>query len=249
MSKDWDFYACRIDHRPASIFVDLALARAAPVARSPALAYVLLEMNAPRSDGLSSQTEFATLAAIEDALEKELCADPHTIYVGRSTAAGRRDFFFYSGDAGDWKDRVGAVMRRFPDYDLDCGTRADPEWRTYFEFLYPSPEDHQRMQNRRVCFKLEKLGDALGEEREIDHWADFPSAAARAAFIERAAALGFRLRGNRDPEKPGDRFGVQLYRRDAPSFEGIDDVTLPLFRLAEELGGDYDGWETMAVKD
>jgi hypothetical protein len=249
MAKDWDFYACRVDDKPASIFVDLALACAAPIAHSPALAYVFLEMNAPRPDGLSSQTEFATLAAIEDALEKELCAERRTVYVGRSTSAGRRDFFFYCGDAGDWKERVDAVMRRFPDYDFDCGARGDREWRTYFEFLYPSPEDHQRMRNRRVCFNLEKHGDALAEEREIDHWADFPSAAARAAFIERAEALGFRLRGSRDPEKPGDRFGVRLYRRDVPSFDGIDNVTLPLFQLAEELGGDYDGWETLVIRE
>src|SRR4030095_10293468 len=70
---------------------------------------------------------------------------------------------------------------------------------------------------------------------------------ARSAFTERAAKLGFLLRSTSEPEKPGDRFGARLFRIDAPAFDAIDDVTLPLFELATALGGDYDGWETMVL--
>jgi len=197
MRKDWDFYACRVDDKPGSIFADLAIAREAPLAGSPQMGYVLVEMNAPRPDGLSSQAEFDALAAIEDKLEAELCRAPGTIYVGRSTAAGRRDFFFYTAAGDRWQDRVAAVMQSFPGYDFECGARADAEWQTYFGFLYPSPLDHHRISNRRVCVTLEKHGDPLSAEREIDHWAYFPSADARDTFIAEAGRLGFKLRDSR----------------------------------------------------
>lgn len=51
MTDDWDFYAARVDDRPASIFVDLGAAQAAPVETLPLRAHVRLFMNSPRPDG------------------------------------------------------------------------------------------------------------------------------------------------------------------------------------------------------
>ena len=114
--------------------------------------------------------------------------------------------------------------------------------------MAPAPDpDRERMKNRRVCEALSERGDPLTEKRAIDHWAYFPSAAARSAFIAQAAKLGFLLRATSEPEKPGDRFGARLFRIDVPALDAIDDVTLPLFALATAVGGDYDGWETMVV--
>jgi Regulator of ribonuclease activity B/Family of unknown function (DUF695) len=206
------------------------------------MGYVFVHMNAPRPDGFSSKEEFDTLAAIEDALERGLCAGPSTRYVGRNTSAGRRDFSYYTSRDSGWEGRVAAVMQSFPAYDVDCGARSDPEWETYFRFLHPSPVDHHRIMNRRVCFNLEKHGDALSKEREIDHWVYFPNAGARSAFVARAVELGFRWREDGNPQKAGDDFGVHLTRVDVPSYQAIDIVTMRLFDLAEEFGGRYDGW-------
>jgi regulator of RNase E activity RraB len=242
VSKDWDFFTCRVDDQPASILVDLALAREAPVSRLPLMAHVTVEMNAPRPDGFSSKEEADTLAAIEDALDGALCADESAVYVGRCTSAGRRDFFYYAAVGAGWEERVAKAMEPFPAYDFDSGARPDAEWMTYREFLYPSPMDHHRIMNRRVCFQLEKAGDALQKEREIDHFAYFPTAETRASFVARAKDLGFEWRDSGDSEKPGDKFAAHLVRADVPSFANIDAVTLPLFELAQEMGGNYDGW-------
>jgi hypothetical protein len=247
MSDDWDFYFLRVDDKPASIFVDLGIAPEAPIKTLPFMAYVRIYMKNPRSDGLSSQEEFDALVSIEDAIKEVLIGGDGTLYVGRNTGDGVRDFYFYTTQATDWDRRAKALMRSFAAYEFDSGCRGDPEWKTYLEFLYPSDADKERMKNRRLCGALSERGDALTEKREIDHWAYFPSASARSAFIERAAKLGFLLRSTSEPEKPGDRFGAPLFRIDAPAFDAIDDVTLPLFELATALGGDYDGWETMVV--
>jgi uncharacterized protein (TIGR01619 family) len=247
VSDTWDFYPTCVDDKPASIFVDLSIARAAPMRALPHMAHLRVHMNAPRPDGLSSQAEFAALTALEDRLSAGLSDERSTIYVGRNTSNGVRDFYFYTSCPDDWESRVAEFMLSSAEYRFECGVRVDAEWQTYFRFLYPSKEDRRRMKNRRVFEALKERGDNLTEAREIDHWAYFPTDEARSAFIARAAALGFELRCTSEPEKEGERFGAQIFHVARPSPDAIDDVTVRLFALAEELGGDYDGWETPVI--
>ncbi len=175
MSDDWDFYAAKVDEKPASIFVDLGIAKSAPLAPYSAMAYVRIYMNRPREDGLSSQDEFETLCELEDGMVPALTADNDAaVYVGRNTSDGCRDFYFYTSDAKHWEAAVKEAMSFSAAYRLDSGVRDDPDWEAYFQFLYPSPADWQAIQNRRVVENLEKHGDKLEQEREIDHWAYFP---------------------------------------------------------------------------
>lgn len=245
MTDEWDFYFLRVDDRPASIYVDLGAVATAPLAHLPHMAYVRLNMLAPRDDGLSSQGEFDTLVLIEDALKDGL-VDARTDYVGRCTTDGCRDFFFYVAEPADWPERVAACLRAFPAYRHEAGTREDPGWSAYFDYLYPSEADQQTIQNRHVCDNLQSHGDALTKPREIDHWACFPDARSRDAFVEEAQRLGFALRAqvDNDGERP---CGVQIFRTDVPSHGAIDGVTLPLHALAVQLGGEYDGWETAVL--
>jgi hypothetical protein len=248
MSDDWDFYFLRVEDKPASIFVDLGIAKEAPIRSLPVMAYLRVYMKAPRPDGLSSREEFEALKAIEDSFAGGLTDDGETTYVGRNTSDGCRDFYFYTAQPENWHSRVSQFMQLFAPYEFDCGHRDDPEWQTYFGFLCPSGGDRQRIENRRVCDALEQHGDAVTRKREIDHWAYFPNGNARAAFVERAQRLGFRLRSMSEPTKAGEQYGVRVYRTDVPARGSIDDVTLPLFELAAELGGEYDGWETKVIR-
>ncbi|HEX7070662.1 MAG TPA: DUF695 domain-containing protein [Rhodothermales bacterium] len=248
MSDDWDFYFCRVDDEPASIFVDLGLARDAPLDDRPHMAYVRVYMRSPRSDGLSSQEEFDALVRLENSLTSALSADHRTTYVGRNTCGGCRDFYFYTDDPNDWTPRVSKALGDFSQYDYEAGSHLDSEWKTYFDFLYPSPDDMQRFQNRRVCETLEQKGDSLSEPREIDHWAYFPDEAGRANFLRVVGSQGFTVRELSLSEDRENPFGVRFFRVDVPSFENIDDVTLPLHRAAIASGGDYDGWETRVVR-
>jgi hypothetical protein len=79
--------------------------------------------------------------------------------------------------------RTVAVMRSFPAHDVDCGSRADPEWETYCRFFYPSPADHQRIMNRRLCVDLQKHG-----RRPVESARD----RSLGLFSHRCGALGLR---------------------------------------------------------
>ena len=244
MSDKWDFYLLRVDDKLASIMVDLGIVNDAPVRAFPCMAYIRVHMQNPRNDGLSSQEEYDALTAIEKAIEANLAGSSDTMYVGRNTSDGCRDFYFYTKGLGGWDRKAKALLASFPDYEFVSGGREDPEWQTYLEFLYPSDETMQSIRNRWVCDALEAKGDALSLEREIDHWAYFPNPSARKLFLNAAIELGYALRGTTDPAKAGDLYGVQSIRVDRPGRESIDDVTLPLYHLAAKYGGNYDGWET-----
>lgn len=110
-----------------------------------------------------------------------------------------------------------------------------------------SERELQKAASRALCARLEARGDARTAVREIDHWAYFPSPDARARYVEAAVAAGLRLRGTSEPMGPWENFGAQLFHLDVPSEEAMDAVTLMLYDLAENAGGDYDGWETNVV--
>ena len=248
MSDDWDFYLCLVDSNPASIFLDLGVAQEAPDKRYPIMAHVRLYMRYPREDGLSSSAEFETLTSIEDVLVRQLISEEAATFVGRNTSDGCRDFYFYCRSEVGWEARVEDAMAAFSDYKFDSGTRPDSDWRTYFDFLFPRDRDLQSIQNRRVCETLRRNGDSLITAREIDHWAYFNTEDARERFIESVAKLGFAVRSRLDSGQADDRrYGVQIFRTDAPDFSTIDQITWPLFEAAAEVGGEYEGWASVVV--
>ncbi|KRA53243.1 hypothetical protein ASD77_00640 [Pseudoxanthomonas sp. Root65] len=243
----WNFYALRVDDQPASIYLDLSLADEVQADEYPVMAWLRVEMREPREDGLSSQQEFDALVALEDRVVPLLTAAGRAVYAGRNTSSGCRDFYFYLAQGEAWDEQVEQAMRAASEYRYQSGHRPDPTWSTYHEFLYPDPRTRESMENRDVCAVLEDRGDELRQPRDIDHWAYFPSPDARDEFLRKAAAIGFE---NRTPNRDDDEeqeWGAQVFRRDVPAYGAIDDICLPLYDLAHECGGRYDGWECEVV--
>src|ERR1700742_2687210 len=188
---DWDFYMCRLDDKPAFIFLPLDLVKDPPLAKYPHLCIVRLHFLHPREDGLSSNEEFDTLVAIEDSVQETLTAGQAAIYAGRLTTDGYRAFVFYTSAPERCQEQVAEVMRGFAAYEFTTSTRPDENWNLYREFLYPAPKQFESIKNRRVLAALEKNGDPLSQAREIDHWAHFPTAEARDQYVREALDLGY----------------------------------------------------------
>lgn len=246
MEDRWDFYFAKIDGDVASIFVNLSLDDRAPVPRHTHLVVLRLTMRDPRDDGLSSEDEYAALSVIDDILHAEICGKQNAIYAGRVTYAGLRDFYYYAVDADAAGKAATNAMKDVPDYKFEILSQVDAEWTTFRNFLLPSPRDRQRMGNRSAADQLRESGDALTDAREIDHWAYFPSPAARDDFVSRTVAIGYKLRtaSEPDPATDSNAYGAQIYRSDTPGSELFDAITAELAKLAQECGGHYDGWES-----
>src|SRR6185503_3201335 len=191
MSDDWNFYRCRVDDEPASIFLDMGIRQSAPVRGFDTAAYLRLWMNDPRPDGLSSQEEFDTLVAIEDALKAEIEPGDMTIYVGRNTSSGRRDFFFYTRDGDAFRASASAALANFAAYKAEIGMRPDADWDVYFNFLYPNDNEKQRMSNRDVVEALRREGDNVQKPRQIDHLILLADREQADAVAKAVAGLGF----------------------------------------------------------
>lgn len=247
MDDDWDFYFGNVEGTIASFFVNLALRCEAPLRNLPCCGHIRITMLQPREDGLSSSEEFQTLCQIEDEIKNSLC-DSELLYVGRCTGGGVRDFFFYLADPAHWRARVASTLKNFQGYQFQAGSREDPDWDCYFSYLLPDDLEMQGIRNRRVCQSLEEHGDQLVELREIDHFCYFPSESARQAFLDEVLVLGYEIRELNQSDSCEDLpYLAHLCRNDIPSYEGIDSITLPLFKAARKHQGDYDGWGCTAI--
>ena len=239
MSDHWNFYIAKVDHKVASIMVDLGIKSQTPIITHPHMGYLRLYLQHSNENGLSSDVEFNKLCEIGDKIEANITPQNH-LYVGRNTSNGTRDFFFYTHDYDKLHASIVQVMNSFADYEYEIGGREDGKWLTYKEFLYPDPIAYQTMMNRDVCEALKKNGDNLEVERLIDHRAYFKKKSQRLNFEKFLSAQGFLIK-NIGRIKPiiGDYF-IDFERADIQI--EIDNVIMPLFEKIEELQGTYDGW-------
>lgn len=243
MSDNWDFYPLVIDSQPASIYVDLGLAETAPLRTQPHMGYVRVFMRQPREDGLSSSEEFDVLIRLEDTLIDRLASNGVTTYCGRNTSSGNRDFYFYTSDTQAFLASAEEAMAGHPEYKFETGTRLDPEWESYFKFLYPTTDDMQRILNRRVTDALAKHGDVLSEPRLIDHLAYLPNAGAAANLRNLLSEQGFTIH---EPEVGSGSVILRFERADSP--DAVDDVVILIAHRVKELGGTYDGWGCEVIR-
>ena len=248
--EEWEFYFSNVNDKLGSLFVDLGLHKVAPIADKPNVVWVSIKMNNPREDGLSSQEESGLLGDIEDALVEKIVSKHNAIYVGRLTSAGDRDLYFYFGDTTLYDKTISEVMVAYPKYQFDFGSKEDKEWGGYFDFLYPLPQQFQSIQNRRVIEQLEKGGDNLTKEREVFHWIYFKSESDRENFLEKIKNDNFSIVDKGSDKSWGEfAYRLQLKRVDKVDQNSVDEYVIYLWKLANEIGGDYDGWETSIEKD
>jgi regulator of RNase E activity RraB len=243
MADDWASYFCNVNDKLASIFLNLGLAGDAPIASKPWLLWAWVYLQKPRPDGLSDGNEAPTLFLIEDALNLQLERNCRAILCGRITTEGRREFYFYAETKHGFRTAVETALTGFHGYRFNFGEQEDSMWKQYFNVLHPSRDDLQRIKNRQLLDLLQKQGDVLSIAREVQHWIYFPSEQSRACFREEAINAGFKV--GYESQVEGDHpFGITVLRTQPVEQELIDNTVIELLRLAQQVRGQYDGWET-----
>ena len=104
----------------------------------------------------------------------------------------------------------------------------------------------QSILNRRVIDNLEKNGDKLTRPREVNHWIYFKSIEDRNKYVEKVKERGFKIEDtgvSKDRDKEF-KYKLRISRVDGVGQNEVDDYVLYLWELANELHGNYDGWET-----
>jgi uncharacterized protein (TIGR01619 family) len=254
MSENWNVYFTSIDEQVASVVFDHGIVEDAPITTLPCLIIFKLQMLQPREeDGLSSNVEAELLEQIEDAVSGQLINQLQAISVGRITSNGLRRIYYYAPQHDGSEAIIKQVMQAFPDYEFTVEGEDDPEWQLYLNILFPSPQELQCISNRKVLDQLEAAGDTLETPRVVEHWAYFPNAETRAAFITTIEQQGYVVTEIRDPESDDERVGdgldaaVSFQRHDSVQWGDINQVTVMLNDLALDNQGYYDGWETTVI--
>lgn len=247
MPENWQTYFAHIEDLPATILVNLGAAEVEP--KPPHLTWLRISYEVNREDGFPDDAQREVLDEIEEALDAAIEELDYAVHlVGRMTHQGLRAFYYYSENPLGVESALGGAMVPFGSYPHEIGQREEPEWETYFGLLYPSSREMQLISNQQVLSALADHDDDHEAPRPVDHYAYFPTEAACDRFATRAGAEGFALEEKRPPEEPGAEWCARLTRVDPVDYFSIGDATLHLFDLAEECGGNYDGWETVVVK-
>ena len=246
MAENWKPYLCNVNGRIASIFVNLGLRESLPMTAKPWLLWTRVYLLTPRPDGLSDSKEAPTLYKIEDALNLAVSTACRAIPCGTITTEGRREFYFYGETKKGFRHAVQAAFKGFDGYKCDLGDQHDPQWDHYFEVLYPSEEDLQRIANMDLLDVLEEKGDVLTITREVQHWMYFRSESSRDLFRDAAAAVGYRFISE-STSKGDSPFGIVVARNQSIEQASIDHTVIELLHLSKRFDGEYDGWETPVV--
>jgi hypothetical protein len=248
LSDDWDFYFARINDAPASIFIDLGVRADVPLEKRPWLLWVMVQLKAPKADGLASNEEAAKLNAIGEALGASVGATCGAQLVARVTGAGRREFYFYATEPGELQSAAGSAMKPF-DYPFEFGSTYQPGWDQYLS-LFPSDTNLERMQNRRLLEVLAREGDVHEVPRKVEHWMYFANAATRDACRDTLTSIEFTVEDESRSEEEDDELPYQLVvsRVDSVDSHTINGITIELARLAREHAGMYDGWDCSVTR-
>lgn len=111
------------------------------------LCWVFIKLKIERDDGLSHDDEFEDLGAYEDELVSAIDSSK-TVYIGRITTQGMRQFYFYSSDVSLFEKQVTSSAGRSPNYLYQIGNKFDPNWDQYKTVLYPGKHGLQQISAR-----------------------------------------------------------------------------------------------------
>jgi uncharacterized protein (TIGR01619 family) len=247
---EWEFYFSTVDDKLGSIAVDLGFHNVAPMQDKQNVAWVSIKLKSPREDGLTTADESVLLGQIEDKVVEKVSSALNAVYVGRLTSDGHRDFYFYISDTSLFGKLVKEAMTGYDQYQYEFGAKPDMGWEGYLGFLYPNPQQFQTILNRRVVDQLEKGGDKLTKAREVSHWIYFKTEADRNSFLQKVRKDGFSLLSSSyDQKLTAFPYKLVITRVDKVDWQSVNEYVIPLWRLASESNGDYDGWETEIIKE
>jgi hypothetical protein len=94
-----------------------------------------------------------------------------------------------------------------------------------------------------------KSGDALTKERIVEHWIYFLTDKDRNCFLEQIKSDGFTIDEKNIRSDLKHPYQLKISRSDSVDPYKITTVTLALRKKAATSKGEYDGWETVLIKN
>jgi len=242
MEQNWVMYPNETDEGVRLVGVNIALSSVAPDSSRPMCTLIYIYFTKPGDDGMGDSKERDAIGEMEDALAQTLEKKFDALHVASVRGGGAIGFWIYS------KPRIDAQIEQearaaFPNLELEFQSRMDPKWEGYWDLL-PDTETMREIADMHLVALLESKGDDLVTPRPVDHFAVFAEKREAEQFMRMAAKHEFETRFGESDEN----VLVIATREDPVDLESIQEVTALLSNLAEQEGGEYDGWETRVVE-
>jgi len=248
--EDWENYFTSAGGYPVSINVDLGLQAVAPIKERPYLIVLRTSFQLHQKTGFPDLDQVATLDSIENSLVSALSLSNGSIFAGRFTQRGLREYYFYCLDTAQYSSILHKTMVKFPSFPWLAKAKLDKTWSNYFDVLFPNPDDLDKIENKRTIVELQKKGDNLIEQREITHTLFFTTSINRINFLKEITIPGCII--SEQPDKPEGTnafpYKLVLSMKEKPSLEKIQPITTEMRKSAQKNSGIYKGWKTYVVK-
>ena len=239
--ESWESYPAFVDDAPAMFLLNMGLVERAPIAEASTLYLIKVEMAEPGEHGLGTAAEAERFMPFEDAVcAATTAAGLYT--AGRVRTGGHWEMGFYGAEGVDLSEVLDGVGEIVAEFEIMIGGGDDPEWDFLLGYLAPDRERWQWIMDARVVRQLEEHGDDAEKPRPVDHALHFATEDALATFVKKATELGYRESQRKQEDGRELPWMVEVVREDPVTVDEIHDAVMELMTIAEELGGDYDGW-------
>ncbi|MEP7374069.1 MAG: DUF695 domain-containing protein [Chitinophagaceae bacterium] len=246
----WDVYMAQYDKAPGSVVLNMSVKKNAPDNRLPFICITGVKFSDCNPEGLPNQSVFQDLYRIADSVKSSIDQLVKNNMVGSFTYQCERLDYFYVADTMRLRSLLMQLYQKyFPGYTPYINIKEDRKWEVYLNFLYPNEETFEFMQNQKVVMQLEKAGDKLDKERQVDHWLYFNTERDRNCFIESASKLNYKVEAKEKIKEADHSFKLQISKTEKVELALISKTTLELRRQAIKCNGRYDGWETFVIKE
>jgi hypothetical protein len=244
MTEDWITFPAQIGDQRAFITFDNGFVGIIDADPRTISLEVRASIRHPSSAGLPEEHEFASLRAVDVALDSAL-SKHGAAYVGRVTLRGYRHFFFYVDiDESLAADLVAEIAGQ-SGYELVYAWKEDPAKEDYWRKLYPTMDDWQLIRDMAVLEQLSKSHDLEQVPRRILHWARLPDQDAVNQFSLWLAEQGYELVGMSPPEQDGVE--VSFSHEGGTALAELTSHTIRINRRVKATHGSYLGWESPVV--
>lgn len=248
--ENWQNYIATFENKPGSVIVNMQLKEVAPIKQLPIVLVVGVTYSNCSEDGFPGETAFDQLYQIADSIQSWLPSKAQAKLVGSFTHNCQRLDYYYIADSSNIRTPLMTrLQKKYPEFPPYLNIKVDAAWTYYLDFLYPNEYYEEFIQNQQVVLQLMKSGDALIKERIVEHWIYFSTDKDRTCFLEQIKSDGFTIDEKRTSPDLKNPYQLKISRTDSVDPYKITTVTLELRKKAATCKGDYDGWETILVKD
>lgn len=251
MSDNWGNYFTNMGGHMASIVFDDGISHEINNIDLPMAVRVKIKIKHVSPIGFSESAEWEQHYAFQQSVQDAVW-DAGGIYLGTVTVNG---VLWVLGllpeENPGLTDKIKALAVA-ADNEIEIFVQEDKEKAVYWNDLYPTPDDRRVMKDLDVLDVLAENNDDNAAERPVNHWSYFNTKEAAEKFAKSLNPERFQGIKIEEPVKNEEgqsiSWCVRAVHHGTMLLEDITGHTIELARLAEEAGGEYDGWETLIVK-